>query len=394
MKQKAVSRVADYRIPFFIPDIGEDAIQRVGDSIRSGWLTTGPQTAQFEDEFRRYVGADYAVAVSSCTAALHLALVAHGIGPGDEVITPTMTFVATVEVVVHTGARPVLVDVNPDNLNIDPALVERAVTQRTKAVIPVHYGGHPAPMDEILQIARRHRLLVIEDAAHALPARYRGRPVGSIGDSTCFSFYANKTITTGEGGMITTNDRAVADRVRSLSLHGMSSDAWDRYTAAGPWDYKVVAAGYKYNLSDIAASIGIEQLARADAFAAARTEIAGIYDELFADSDLVTPLGVDGAIDHARHLYVVRLNIAALKLDRSSIMEALRERGIGTSVHYRPVHMHQHYQDLLGHVPDDFPVAARAFDEVVSLPIYPKMTRSDAEYVASCLLSVAAMARQ
>lgn len=373
-------------IPFFVPDIGEPAIERVAHALRSGWLTAGPRTAEFEAEFRDYVGADNAVAVNSCTAALHLALVAYDVGPGDEVIVPTMTFAATAEVVVHTGAKPVLVDVNAADLNLDPLAVERAISPRTKAIIPVHYGGQPAPMDRIMELARRHGITVIEDAAHALPARYRGQMVGSIGDATCFSFYANKTITTGEGGMITTADPAIAARIRSLSLHGLSNDAWNRYSGGSTWDYAVVAAGYKYNLTDIAASLGLDQLARADDFARERQRVASLYDEIFAGSELITPLATSPDVEHAHHLYVVKLDVAALTHDRSWVMEALRSRGVATSVHYRPVHMHKYYRATLEHEPSDFPVAAALFDEIVSLPIYPIMTNEDVEYVASVLL--------
>ena len=376
--------MSDDRIPFFRPDIGQGEIDAVVEVLRSGWLTTGAVTQQFEQEFAEYVGAPHAVALNSCTAALHLALAGYGIGPGDEVLLPTMTFAATAEVVVHLGATPVLVDSEPGSLNVDPERLAASVTPRTKAIVPVHYAGQAAEMDPILDPARAHGLPVIEDAAHSLPASYHGRPVGSIGDVTCFSFYATKALTTGEGGMVTTADEELAERIRLLSLHGMSKDAWDRYRG-GPWDYRVVAAGYKYNLTDVASAIGLEQLARCDEMAAARARAVEEYRRQLDGVAGVEPLAVLPDREHAWHLFVVRLGSAARPADRNRIMGELAEAGIGASVHFRPLHLHPYYRDLTGASPEDFPVASAAFDQIVSLPLFPAIEMSQIERTVDTL---------
>ena len=376
-------------IPFHVPQIDEDEIRAVVETLRSGWLTTGLKTKQFEEDFARYVGSSHAVAVNSCTAALHLALEAIGIKEGDEVIVPTMTFTATAEVVLYFKAKPVLVDCIPDTLNIDPEQIERAITPRTKAIIPVHFGGQPCDMDRILEIARRRHLFVIEDAAHALPAKYRDQTVGSIGDITCFSFYATKTITTGEGGMATTNNREWTDRMRMMSLHGISHDAWKRYSKEGSWYYEVLSPGFKYNLTDIAAAIGIEQLKKCAAFAAARGKIATAYTGAFANiPEIQTPVCAP-ELQHAWHLYVIQLQLDRLKITRDEFIQGLKERGIGTSVHFIPLHLHPYYRDIFGYIPDDFPKATRAYERIISLPIYPGMTESDIGHVIEAVRDVA-----
>lgn len=373
------------RVPFFVPDVGEAEIASVVDTLRSGWLTTGPKTKEFERLFATKFGAPRAIAVNSATAALHLALDAIGVGPGDEVLVPTMTFTATAEVVVHRGARPVLVDCLPDSLNIDPQRLAEAVTPRTKAIIPVHYAGQPCEMDPILDLARRHGLKVIEDAAHALPAAYRGRTVGTISDVTCFSFYANKTITTGEGGMITTADEELAEAMNIRSLHGMSKDAWKRFSAEGSWYYEVVYPGYKYNLTDIASAIGIHQLAKCDAFWEGRARCARNYSERLADLDeLVLPTAAPH-VQHAWHLYVIRLRSGRLSISRNEFINRLTAAGIGTSVHYVPLHMHPWYRDAYGFQPDDFPIARAAYGEIISLPIYPRLAEEQIDYVADVI---------
>jgi len=363
-------------LPFSLPAIAEDEIQSVVQTLRSGWLTTGPQTKRFETAFGEFVGAKHAVAVNSGTAALHLALEAIGLREGDEVLIPTMTFAATAEVVTYFKARPVLVDCEPDTLNIDPARLEDAITPRCRAVIPVHFGGHPCEMDAILAIARKYGLKVIEDAAHALPAAYRGRSVGTIGDITCFSFYATKTITTGEGGMITTDNDEYAERMRIMSLHGISKDAWKRYTAEGSWFYEVLYPGYKYNLTDIAASIGIEQLKKCRRFCDARTTIAAEYSEAFADLAELSPPVWRPEVDHAWHLYVVQLDQARLSISRSEFIEALKRAKIGTSVHFIPLHLHPYYR-AEARAPMALPRATAAYERIVSLPIFPSMTPTD-----------------
>ena len=364
-------------IPFHIPAIDEDEIQSVVETLKSGWLTTGPKVKSFEEEFARYVGCKHAVAVNSGTAALHIALDAIGISEGDEVIVPAMTFAATAEVVLYFKAKPILVDCERDTFNLDPSQIEAAITSKTKAIIPVHFGGQPCEMDQILDIAKKHNLRVIEDAAHALPASEHGRTIGTIGDITCFSFYATKTITTGEGGMATTENSEWAERMRMMSLHGISHDAWKRYTKEGSWYYEILYPGFKYNLTDIAAAIGIEQLKKCNEFWETRQRIAMNYAKAFADlQEIQLPACRDG-VQHAWHLFVIQLNLERLKINRNQFIEALREKEIGTSVHFIPLHLHPYYRDTFGYKPEDFPNASAVFDRIISLPIYPKMTEGN-----------------
>ena len=368
-------------IPFHTPQIGDAEIESVVETLRSGWLTTGSKVKRFEEEFSKYLGCSHAIAVNSGTAALHLALDAVGIKEGDEVIVPTMTFAATAEVVLYFKARPVFVDCRPDTLNIDSDQIEKAITSKTKAIIPVHFGGQPCEMDQILRLARKYNLRTIEDAAHALPTSYQDKKIGTIGDVTCFSFYATKTITTGEGGMATTENPEWSDRMRMMSLHGISHDAWKRYTKEGSWHYEVLYPGFKYNLTDVAAALGIEQLKKCDGFWRARKRIAAIYDKAFGDlEEIQTPVRRPG-IEHAWHLYVIQLNLEGLRLTRNQFIEALREEGIGTSVHFIPLHLHPYYRHKFGYKPADFPNASSVFHRIVSLPIYPKMTEADVESV-------------
>jgi perosamine synthetase len=381
-------------IPFHLPEIGEEEIRAVVETLRSGWLTTGPKVKQFEKEFAASVGASHAVAVNSCTAALHLALEAVGVKAGDEVLVPTMTFAATAEVVFYLGARPVLVDCLPDTLNIDPEAVERAVTPRTRAIIPVHYAGQPCDMDQVLDIARRHRLRVIEDAAHSLPASYRGRPVGAISDVTCFSLYATKTITTGEGGFATTENGEYADRMRIMSLHGISKEAWKRYTSEGSWYYEVLAPGYKYNLTDVAAAIGIEQLKKCERFREARRRVAALYDKAFADLPEIAVPTVRPHIEHAWHLYVIKVCPEALRIGRNEFIECLKRAGVGTSVHFIPLHLHPYYRTTFGYRPEDFPNASAAFQRIISLPLYPGMKEEDTRAVIEAVRNVCAQNRR
>jgi perosamine synthetase len=308
-------------------------------------------------------------------------LEAVGIKEGDEVIVPTMTFTASAEVVLYLKAKPVLVDCLPDTFYIDPDQIERAITSRTKAIIPVHFGGQPCEMEPIVEIARRHNLYVIEDAAHALPAKYHGQTVGTIGDITCFSFYATKTITTGEGGMATTENPDWAARMRMMSLHGISHDAWKRYTQAGSWYYEVQCPGFKYNLTDIGAAIGIEQLKKCDAFGATRNYIANTYNKAFADlPEIQTPFCAPD-LQHAWHLYVIQLNLERLKITRDQFIEALKAQGIGTSVHFIPLHLHPYYRNSFGYAPGDYPKATGVYQRIISLPIYPKMRDVDVGHV-------------
>jgi dTDP-4-amino-4,6-dideoxygalactose transaminase len=368
-------------LPFHVPQIEEEEIRAVVETLRSGWLTTGPKVGQLQEEFAEYVGASHAVALNSGTAALHLALEAAGITEGDEVLVPTMTFAATAQVVLHLGAKPVLVDSQPDTLNIDPELIQKAITSETKAIIPVHYGGHPCDMAQILEIAKRHGLWVIEDAAHAVPARYRDKPVGAIGDATCFSFYVTKTIATGEGGMVTTENPEWAERIKLMSLHGMSRDAWKRSAGKGSWYYEILDPGFKCNMTDIAAAIGIGQLGRCDQARAARSQIVEQYNQAFeAIPEVETPT-CRPDVQHAWHLYLLRLNLDRSGISRDQFIEELKARNIGTSVHFIPIHVHPYYRDTYGYQPDDFPVAYAEYLRSVSLPLYPGMTDEDVDSV-------------
>ena len=381
-------------IPFHAPEIGDAEIESVVETLRSGWLTSGTKVKRFEDDFAEYVGSKHAVAVNSGTAALHLALDAIGIRQGDEVIVPTMTFTATAEVVLYFKAKPVLVDCQRETLNLDPNQIAAAITSKTKAIIPVHFGGQPCDMTPILEIAKTHKLYVVEDAAHALPASYEGKKIGTIGDITCFSFYATKTITTGEGGMATTENSEWAERMRMMSLHGISHDAWKRYTKEGSWYYEILNPGFKYNLTDIAAAIGIEQLKKCDEFRKAREKIAKIYDTSFADlEEIHTPVRRSDT-EHAWHLYVIQPNLDHLQITRNQFIDALREEGIGTSVHFIPLHLHPYYRDNFGYQPSDFPNASSAFERIVSLPIYPKMTEADVESVIGAVRKVVKLNRR
>jgi len=377
-------------LPFHRAQIEEEDIRAVLEALRSGWLTTGPRVREFESAFARYVGASHAVAMSSCTAALHLALAAIGLSEGDEVILPTMTFASSGEVVLYFKARPVLVDCAKDSFHMDPEQVKAAITNRTRAILPVHYAGYPCDMDALLAIASDYGLKVIEDAAHSLPSRYNERMVGTLGDITCFSFYATKTITTGEGGMATTENAEYAERMRVLSLHGISKDAWKRYTSAGSWRYDISDVGYKYNLTDLQASLGISQLDKCDAMHARRQSIAERYNDTLAclDAYEVPPLPGDG-FKHAWHLYVLQLNPSALRIDRNRVIDELKSRGIGTSVHFIPLHLHTLYQERLGYSSGCFPNAEERFERAISLPIYSGMSDLDCERVVAALHGIA-----
>jgi dTDP-4-amino-4,6-dideoxygalactose transaminase len=378
-------------LPFHRASIGAEEIEAVVEVLQSGWLTSGPKVKQFETEFARFTGASCSLAVNSCTAGLHLALAACGLGEGDEVIIPTMTFAATGEVVLYFKARPVLVDCQANAFHMDPAKIEQAITNRTKAIIPVHYAGYPCEMDAIMKIARTHRLKVIEDAAHSFPASYKGRMIGTIGDITCFSFYATKTITTGEGGMITTDNSECADRMRTLSLHGISRNAWDRYSEKGTWRYDILEAGFKYNLTDLQAALGIAQLAKAEDLRSRRAAIAKRYSEGLKSLDAFTVPTIPEEADrsHAWHLYVVNVNCASLRISRDRVIEELKSRGIGSSVHFIPLHLHSLYQKSFGYYIGQFPNAERQFESAISLPIFPSMRYQDVDRVITALQDIA-----
>ena len=378
-------------LPFARPDIGAAEIDAVSAAMRSGWVTTGPKTKEFEQAFTTYLGGHglQSIAVNSATAGLHLALEALGIGPGDEVIAPTLTFTATVEVVRYLGADPVLVDVDPVTLNIDPARIRAAITPRTKAIMPVHYGGLACDMDAILAIAREHGLKVVEDAAHALPTTWRGTLVGQLqSDVTVFSFYANKTITTGEGGMAVTHNEALAQRMRTMRLHGMNRDAFDRFTSKTPaWYYEVVAPGFKYNMTDVAAAMGVEQLARLPHFVQRREVLARRYHGQLANLPLTLPAVAPPGDTHAWHLYVIRL-LPNAPLERDAAIQALSDRGIGTSVHYVPLHRHPYWRDRYQLTPAMFPEADAAYQAMISIPLFTAMSDSDQDRVIAALHEV------
>ena len=374
-----------FRIPFFRPSIEDDDIEAVAASMRSGWLTSGPNVKALEEELAVYCGANTVNAVNSCTAALHLALAAWGIGPGDEVITTPYTFAATVNVIVHVGATPVLVDIRSSDFNIDPEQIERAITPHTRAIVPVHFAGEPCDMESIRAIARRHNLKVLEDAAHAIGTAYRGQMIGSFGDAAAFSFYATKNMTTGEGGALASHDPGLAEKVRELTLHGMTKDAWNRYDAGGAWRYDIASFGFKDNMTDMAAALGRRQLLRLDRFIEQRTRVAMRYlANLREDERFILP-GYDPANRQAWHLFVVRLDPAHATVTREDAIRRLADAGIQASVHFIPVHTFSAYRALGRWQDGDFPVAEAAFAGAISLPMFPDMTDAEVDEVCEAL---------
>jgi len=374
-------------LPFNPPLIEDEEIREVVDTLRSPWITTGPKTKRFEEEFAAYLKAPGALALNSCTAAMHVALACLDLERGDEVITTPMTFAATANVIEHVGAKPVLVDVEPDTLNIDPAKVEAAITSRTRALLPVHYTGHPAERDVLEAIARRHKLTLIEDAAHALPASFRGKPIGSGDNPVAFSFYATKNLTTAEGGMLTASPEFL-ERARIMGLHGMSRDAWKRYDKGGSWRYEIVAPGFKYNLTDVASAIGLVQLRKLERFHRRRLEIVEAYGQAFGSDDALEPPVKRAHVDHAWHLYVLRLRPEVLRIGRDQFIDELTRRNIGTSVHFIPLHVHPYYRDKYRYAPSDFPVAFSNFERMLSLPLHPGLTDHDVSDVIEAVLDV------
>jgi dTDP-4-amino-4,6-dideoxygalactose transaminase len=381
-------------IPFHKPYISEEEIAEVVDTLKSGWITMGPKTIRFEEEFTRYISSKYAIAVNSGTAALHLAVKAIDLRPGDEVIIPTTTFTATGEVICYGNAVPVIVDVERETHNISVAAIEKAITPKTKAMIPVHMAGQPCDMDEIIQLAGAHRLFVIEDAAHAIPAWYRKRRIGAIADITCFSFYSTKPLATGEGGMVTTDREDWAERVRTLRLHGISKDAWKRYSKGGSWYYEVIEPGFKYNMTDLQASLGIAQLRKVDWLWEKRKEIARRYTDAFASTGCIIPPSVKADRQSAWHLYIIKLHLESLSIDRNSFIEKLRGRGIETSVHFIPLHRHPFYRNTFGLTPEGFPNAEWVYERSISLPIYPGMTDPEVDYVIEQVIDLCRKAKR
>lgn len=379
---------------FGSPMVEEPEIDEVVKTLRSGWLSTGPKVAHFEEMFKDYIGSDYALALNSCTAGLHLSMLVSGLGPGDEVITTPMTFAATANAITHIGARPVFVDVDRLTMNIDPAQIEAAITPRTKAIMPVHFAGRPCDMDPILEIAGRHNLLVIEDAAHAIEAEYKGRKIGAIGDLTCFSFYVTKNMVTGEGGMVTTNNAEWAEKLQIYGLHGMSKGAWSRYSDEGFKHYQVVYPGYKYNMMDIQAAMGIHQLPRIERYLTRREEVWRRYDKAFADLPVIIPAPAEANTKHARHLYTLLVDTDKLQISRDTFQQALQEENIGTGIHFIALHLHPYYADTYGYKRGDFPNAEFVSDRTISLPLSAKLTDEDVEDVVSAVKKVLSLSDQ
>jgi dTDP-4-amino-4,6-dideoxygalactose transaminase len=374
-------------IVFGAPLIGPEEIAEVCATLCSGWIGTGPRVRRFEEQFREYTGARHAVAVNSCTAALHLSLLVSGVGPGDEVITTPMTFCATANAILHAGARPVFADVEPETMNLDPGSVAAAITPRTRAVVPVHLAGRPCPMDELRALAARHGLLIIEDAAHCIEGWYRGRKIGSISPLTCFSFYVTKNMTTGEGGMVTTDDDGLAARLKMYALHGMSADAWHRFSDKGYKHYQVVFPGFKYNMTDVQAALGIHQIGRLEDHLRRRGAIWRRYDEAFADLPVRLPAAAEPDTVHARHLYTVQVLPHAGK-ERDDVLQELHALGVGTGVHYTALHLHPYYRETCGYGEGMFPHAERIGATTLSLPLSAKLTDAEVEQVVGVMRQV------
>ena len=376
-------------LPYNVPDITGLEIQEVIDTLRSGWLAKGPRTVEFEKRFAAYLGAKHAVAVNSCTAALHVALLSQDIGPGDEVITTPMTFASTASTIVHTGATPVFADIDPRTGCIDPAEIEKKVTPRTKAIVPVHYSGQVCDLDRIYEIADRYGLFVSEDAAHALWSRYKGRLIGNrLRGTASYSFYATKNLCTGEGGMLVTDDDAIAERARVLTCHGMSKNAWNRYAKGGTWKYDIAEPGFKYNMFDIQAALGLRQLERLEEMQARRLKIAARFQEAFGAIDAVEAPSVPDYATHSWHLYVLKIVPELLSIDRDQFIVELNARNVGTSVHFIPVHLMSAYRNRFGYQEGDFPHTEAHFDRIISLPLYPTMTEEDTEYVIAAVRDI------
>ena len=378
---------SDYLV-FGQPEIKEDEINEVIDTLRSKWIGTGPKVIKFENMFKEYIGSKYAIAVNSCTAGLHLSMLVSGIKQGDEVITTPLTFASTANSIVHLGAKPVFVDVNMETMNIDTSLIEKAITPKTKAILPVHLAGRPCEMDQIMKIAKQYNLFVIEDAAHAIESKYKGMKIGNIADFASFSFYVTKNVITGEGGMITTNDKEKAELIKKYALHGLSNDAWKRYSDEGYKHYSVVVPGYKYNMTDMQASLGIHQLKRVEENLKRREEIWNIYDESFQDLSFKLPKRPEAGTRHARHLYTLLLDLNKMKINRDQFMEALHYENIGTGVHFISLHLHPYYKETYSYKEEDFLNAAFISNRIFSIPLSPKLTDKDVSDVIKAVKKI------
>jgi len=382
-------QVRDELLSYALPFWGHEEIEAMADTVKSNWWSKGPKTVQFEKEFAEYVGAKYAVAMNSCTAALHMALVSHDLQAGDEVITTPMTFCSSANTIVHAGGTPVFADIFAGTGLIDPAQIEAKITKNTRGILPVHYAGQACDMDKINAIAEKHGLFVLEDAAHAVHTTYKGKMVGSLGNAAAFSFYATKNLATGEGGMLTTDDEALAEELRKMILHGMSKNAWNRYAKGGTWKYDVESAGFKYNMTDFQAGLGLVQLKRLGAMQETRERYAQMYNDAFADLPGVELLAETGQGRHAWHLFVIKIT-DALSINRDEFIDELTKLNVGTSVHFIPVINHPYYQKTFGTKPEDCPVTQEYFNQILSLPLYPSMTESDVNYVIEAVRTIAA----
>lgn len=378
----------DKYLIFGAPFLGEEEITEVENSLRSGWLSTGPKVAQFENNIKKYLGCRHALALNSCTAAMHLSLIAAGVGRGDEVITTPLTFSATANVILHVGAKPVFVDVEKATGNIDAKLIERYITKKTKAIMPVHLYGRPCEMDTITGLAKKYNLFVIEDAAHAFGASYKGKKIGTISDFTCFSFYVTKNLITGEGGLVTTGKKKWAELITMYALHGMSKGAWRRYSDAGYSHYLIQVPGYKYNMMDLAAAIGIHQLRKFNTMQAKRAQIWETYNKGLQGLPIDLPAPTENGNIHAFHLYTIQLHLEKLKVNRDFILQALHKENIGTGVHFISLHMHPFYKKLFNFKKDDFPNAAYISDRTISLPLSAKLSEKDINDVILALRKV------
>ena len=374
-------------LPFGKPTIGEEEINEMIDTLKSGWLSMGPKTIKFEEAFKEYTGANYAVSCNSCTMALFLSLYGLGIKEGDEVILPTTTFTSAANVVVHLGAKPVFVDIERDTFNIDPEKIEEKITDKTKAIMPMHYAGHSVDMDRIMEIAQKHNVFIVEDAAHAVGSEYKGKKIGSIGDVTCFSFYATKTMTTGEGGMITTNNEELANKLKTLRLHGISSDAWKTYSDKGSWYYEVMDAGFKAKMTDMQAALGLHQLKKLDSFIEARQKNSEKYTKMLSEIEGITTPTVKDNIKHSWYIYTILID--GLKINRDEVIKALRAENIGTSVHFIPLHLQPFYQKTFGYKEGDFPNAEYVYNRLISLPFFSHMTDKDIEDTVNAVAKIA-----
>ena len=375
-------------LPYAVPLIEDDDINEVVETLKSGWVAKGPRTIEFEKRFAEYTGAKYAIAMNSATAALHIALIAGGVKPGDEVITTPITFAATANTIIHVGATPIFVDVDPNTFCIDVNKIEEKITDRTKAIVPVHYTGHACDMDKIRAIAEKYNLFVSEDAAHAIDTYYKGDLIGKKGDCASFSFYATKNICTGEGGMLTTNREDIAEKARVMSTHGMSKAAWNRYGKGGAWRYDIEYPGHKYNMFDIQAALAKTQMNKLDFMQDRRKEIVKKYEEAFSKLDGIKLPPEADYTTHSWHLYVTRLELDKLTIDRDRFIELMAEANIGTSVHFIPVHLMSYYKETYGYKEGDLPVAESYFDTIVSLPLYPKMTDEDVQDVINAVTDI------